>query len=111
MEQRLINDNGKIRHFGKLIMICRNCCFCSVLDAVICVDTSIVHLAGSIGVPTHLLLAYVADARWHDKGNHTPWYNNVKIYRQGSDQNWSAPLQAAFSSFSNAKKHCTSSRT
>ena len=110
-EQRLINDNDNIKHFGELIGdFAETAALCSVLDAVICVDTSIVHLAGSIGVPTHLLLAYVADARWHDKGEQTPWYNNVKIYRQSSDRSWIAPLQAAFSSLSNDKEDCTNNR-
>ena len=67
-EQRLINDSGNIKHFGKLIGdFAETAAFCSVLDAVICVDTSIVHLAGSIGVPHIFCWRYSADARWHAK--------------------------------------------
>ena len=56
--------------------------FCSVLDAVICVDTSIAHLAGAIHRPVHLLLAYVADARWHHLRSDSPWYPSLSIHRQ-----------------------------
>ena len=54
---------------------------CKNLDAVVTVDTSIGHLAGAIGVPTHLVLSDPCDFRWLTNGASTPWYQNHFLYR------------------------------
>jgi hypothetical protein len=61
----------------------------SGLDAVISVDTSVVHLAGNVGVPTFLLLHCGGDFRW---GMHetTPWYPTMRIIRQPTRSDWSS---------------------
>ena len=55
----------------------------AALDAVISVDTSVAHLAGNIGKPTHLLLCRFEDCRWGmgDTGDTTPWYPSMLLYR------------------------------
>lgn len=58
------------------------------LDYVISVDTALVHLAGAMGVPTKLLLPYSPDFRWLLNRDDTPWYKNVKIYRQSKFDCW-----------------------
>ncbi len=53
-------------------------------DLVITIDTSLVHLAGSLGVPTLLLQPKLeTDFRWgSDKlGHHNVWYPSVKVIR------------------------------
>jgi Glycosyltransferase family 9 (heptosyltransferase) len=55
------------------------------LDCLITVDTSVAHLAGALGVPTHLLLRYTSDWRWFDHIDYSPWYPTFKIWRQGRD--------------------------
>ena len=50
------------------------------LDAVVTVDTSVAHLAGNIGKPTHLLLCPYEDWRW-GMGDRTPWYPSMRLYR------------------------------
>jgi ADP-heptose:LPS heptosyltransferase len=95
-EEKLLKNNKRVRHFGQLIGdFAETAAFCKNLDAVICVDTSIAHLAGSIGLDTYLLLAQVADSRWHADGNNTPWYNNVTILRRDSDKNYPELLSQA----------------
>jgi tetratricopeptide (TPR) repeat protein len=95
-EEKLLKNNKRVRHFGQLIGdFAETAAFCKNLDAVICVDTSIAHLAGSIGLDTYLLLARVADSRWHADGNNTPWYNNVTILRRDSDKNYPELLSQA----------------
>ena len=44
------------------------------LDLVISVDTSVAHLAGSLGKPVWILLPYVADWRWLTDRADLPWY-------------------------------------
>jgi tetratricopeptide (TPR) repeat protein len=62
------------------------------LDAVISVDTSVVHVAGALGRPTHLLLPRVTDWRWLLNRSDSPWYPTMTIYRQEKEGDWSSPL-------------------
>jgi hypothetical protein len=64
------------------------------LDLVIAVDTSIVHLAGALGVPAWVLLgAYKPDWRWLDGRDDTPWYpGRMRIFRQTRAGDWAAPI-------------------
>lgn len=50
------------------------------LDLFITIDTSMVHLAGALGIKTFLMLGYGSDWRWfNDDVCH--WYDSVEIYR------------------------------
>src|SRR6202008_4582777 len=55
---------------------------CESLDLVICVDTSIAHLSGSMGVRTWVLLPFNPDWRWLLDRRDSPWYSSVTLYRQ-----------------------------
>lgn len=66
----------------------------SQLDLVICPDTSIAHLAGALGVPTWLMLAYSTDYRWgHDQGS-SRWYPSVRMFRQSQPGDWGSVIAA-----------------
>ena len=60
----------------------------SSLDLVITVDTSIAHLAGSMGVPTWLMLSHDPDWRWGLHGDGTIWYPSIRIFRQERLMDW-----------------------
>lgn len=62
------------------------------LDVVITIDTSIAHLAGAMGKEVWILLAYNADWRWFLHREDSPWYPNVKLFRQETLGDWSMPL-------------------
>ena len=88
-EAKLLERYQKIRHFGPLIGdFAETAAFCKALDAIICVDTSIAHLAGATGSDTYLLLAQVADSRWHASGSNTPWYSNITILRKDGNTDY-----------------------
>jgi len=55
---------------------------CELLDLVISVDTSIAHLAASMGVRTWVLLPFNPDWRWGLGRRDSPWYPSVTLYRQ-----------------------------
>jgi hypothetical protein len=58
----------------------------AALNAVISVDTSIAHLAGNMGKPTHVILTPEhEDWRWGTDST-TPWYPSAKIYRGEVDE-------------------------
>lgn len=58
-------------------------------DSVISVDTAIIHLAGALGRPAHLLLPFVPDWRWMLETTNSPWYPSILIHRQTKLNEWS----------------------
>ena len=71
------------------------------LDLVICSDTSIAHLAGSVGCPTWVVLKFLPDWRWFLSSTDTPWYKNTKLFRQTENNNW----DTVFSKIENELQH------
>ena len=63
----------------------------SQLEQVITVDTAMVHLAGSLGVPTLLVLNHPNDWRWGESGARTAWYPSVDVIRKS----WQPPVRSA----------------
>lgn len=63
------------------------------LDLVITVDTSVAHLAGSLGKPVWILLPrHGTDWRWGLEGETTPWYPTARLYRQAEAGRWGPVL-------------------
>ncbi|MGL5058469.1 MAG: tetratricopeptide repeat protein [Microcoleus sp.] len=60
----------------------------SQLDLVICVDTSIAHLAGALGKPVWILLSFVPDWRWMLQRKDSPWYPTARLFRQQTTGDW-----------------------
>ncbi len=58
------------------------------VDLVICSDTSLAHLAGAMGKPCIVLLPYNYNWRWHMDLSHCDWYDSVKLFRLGKNENW-----------------------
>jgi ADP-heptose:LPS heptosyltransferase len=60
----------------------------SNLDLVITCCTSVAHLAGSVGVPTWVLLCYSPYWVWLRGRDDSVWYPNVRLFRQDAPGNW-----------------------
>ncbi|MHB8057191.1 MAG: tetratricopeptide repeat protein [Desulfuromonadaceae bacterium] len=58
------------------------------LDLVICIDTAVAHLAGTLGKPVWLLLPYAPDWRWLLERSDSPWYPTLQIFRQKQPGDW-----------------------
>src|SRR6185312_13100048 len=60
------------------------------LDLVITIDTAMAHLAGSLGVPTWILLPAPPDTdwRWLRDRCDIPSYPSASLLRQPSPGNW-----------------------
>lgn len=64
----------------------------ATLDLVITTDTSIAHLAGALGKPVWILLPHLADWRWLQKIETTPWYATARLFRQSAPGDWAGVL-------------------
>lgn len=62
------------------------------LDLVITADTSILHLAGAMNIPTYALIPYKPDWRWGLGTNVTPWYKRMELFRQQKRGDWQTPI-------------------
>lgn len=62
-------------------------------DLVLTVDTSVAHLSGALGHPTWVLLPHYPDWRWALTGEDTPWYRNMRLFRQSRRDAWAEPLE------------------
>ncbi|HVI50288.1 MAG TPA: FkbM family methyltransferase [Candidatus Sulfotelmatobacter sp.] len=58
------------------------------LDLVICVDTSVAHLAGALGKPVWVLTPYAPDWRWILGRDDNPWYPSMRLLRQTAPNRW-----------------------
>lgn len=65
------------------------------LDLIITVDTSMAHLAGAVVPPNGqkrcqvwTLLTHLPDWRWGLHTQNTPWYDNMRLFRQKNRGDW-----------------------
>jgi tetratricopeptide (TPR) repeat protein len=63
------------------------------LDLVITIDTSVAHLAGSLGKPVWTLLPFVPDWRWLLERDDSPWYPTMRLFRQKRRGAWDEVLE------------------
>jgi Flp pilus assembly protein TadD len=63
------------------------------LDLLILSDSAIVHLAGALRRPVWVPLKRVPDWRFLLKREDTPWYPEMKLFRQSQDGDWSGVFE------------------
>jgi hypothetical protein len=64
------------------------------LDLVISSDTSLPHLAGALARPTWLALGPVPEWRWQLGRADSPWYPDLRLFRQQPGEGWSPVFEA-----------------
>ncbi len=62
------------------------------LDLVITVDTSVAHLAGALGRPVWVLSRHDACWRWLAGEQSSPWYPQLRFYRQPGPGDWASVI-------------------
>ena len=58
------------------------------MDLIISTDTAVVHLAGAIGKPIWTLLHTSSDWRWFLNRDNSPWYPEMRLFRQSKFNDW-----------------------
>lgn len=79
---------GEIQSFEDTAVLC------SQMDLVLSVDTSVAHLAASLGIPTWILLTEMPDWRWMLGTEDSPWYPSVRLLRKKNGTSWRDLLES-----------------
>jgi hypothetical protein len=62
------------------------------LDALVGIDSALVHLSAGMGKPTFMLLNSAADWRWERMPSSSPWYPSLRLARAPALGNWPAAV-------------------
>jgi tetratricopeptide (TPR) repeat protein len=81
--------SGRVAFFGEALGdFADTAALVEQMDLVICVDTSLAHLAAALGKPTWILLQYAPDWRWMLDCADSHWYPTVRLFRQPALGDW-----------------------
>jgi tetratricopeptide (TPR) repeat protein len=65
------------------------------MDAIVSVCTSTAHLAGSLGLKTHIVLPrHGQHFVWGHSGSETPWYPTARLHRQERIGDWASVISS-----------------
>lgn len=93
-EHRILEENGVIvmseidsgpHAFAGTIQLLKD----GSIDRVVTTDTAVLHVAGTMDVPTVALLTKGCEWRWNCKDAHTNWYPNITMLKQKTQGDWS----------------------
>ena len=79
-----LNIKNEIDKLASLVAAC---------DIVVSIDNFTVHLAGSLGIETKVLLPFTMDSRWGLKEKTSHLYDSVTLYRQNKLGNWENAIE------------------
>jgi hypothetical protein len=86
---RILDLAAELTDFGETAAVIAN------LDLVVMIDSSVAHLAGAMGKPVWVLLPDPADWRWLKHRSDSPWYPDMRLFRQPRPGAWETPISAA----------------
>ncbi|KAA0584391.1 glycosyltransferase family protein (plasmid) [Azospirillum oryzae] len=81
------------------------------LDLVVCVDTSVAHLAGALGVPVWVLVPFAPDWRWMLDRDDSPWYPTMRLFRQDRPGSWDGTMDRLEHALRERTTHVNHTRT
>ncbi len=79
---------------GELKDLADTAAIVTLADLTLSVDTSVVHLAGSLGVPAWVMLTFAPDWRWVQAGERNAWYPQMRMFRQPALGDWPSVVAA-----------------
>jgi hypothetical protein len=88
MNPMVIDLSNKLRDFRDTAHLMMQ------MDHIVTVCTSTAHLAGSLGLDTHIVLPrHGQHFVWGYKSDKTDWYPTATLYRQDTIGDWTSPLK------------------
>ncbi len=94
-DMAVLRARSDIRNIGEdLADFSDTAALADLMDVIISVDTSIVHLAGAMGRPVWVLLPFNPDWRWMLERSDSPWYASARLYRQKRAGDWTDVFEA-----------------
>jgi tetratricopeptide (TPR) repeat protein len=88
-DRQALQGRADMFHFGEALAdFSDTAALCELVDVVVCVDTSVAHLAGALGKPVWLLLPVNPDWRWLLDRTDSPWYPSARLFRQTVAGEW-----------------------
>jgi tetratricopeptide (TPR) repeat protein len=95
--------HANVSHLGgELTDMADTAAIAALVDLVIAVDTSVVHLAGAMARPVWVILPFTPDWRWTLTSENSPWYPQTRLFRQPAIGDWRnvvAKLRDALANF------------
>ena len=64
------------------------------LDLLVCVDTSVGHIAGALNRPAWIMMPFAPDWRWLTTRTDSPWYPSLRLFRQDTPRSWEPVIGA-----------------
>ncbi len=93
-EEKIVLDEYNVKDLGSLITdFYDTAVMVACMDAIVSIDSSLIHLSGAMGKKSFLMLPFVPDWRWGLDETETNWYTSVKIYRQEKISDWDSVLK------------------
>jgi tetratricopeptide (TPR) repeat protein len=88
-DQPFLLAHPEIRFPGAVLEdFCDTAAIAQNMDLIVCVDTSLAHLAATLGKPVYVLLAWEPEWRWMLDRSDSPWYPTVSLFRQPAAGAW-----------------------
>jgi len=92
-DAELLARHANVSHLGgELADMADTAAVVALADLTISVDTSVVHLAGSLGRPVWVMLPFAPDWRWTMSGASSPWYPQARLFRQNALGDWPSAI-------------------
>jgi ADP-heptose:LPS heptosyltransferase len=88
----ILNEHGVLQLGCDFTDFADTAAVVAMLDLVVGVDTSVVHLAGAMGKAVALLVPFSPDWRWLLDRTDSPWYPSMRIFRQATLGDWKGPV-------------------
>jgi Tfp pilus assembly protein PilF len=93
-DEAFLSETSRIRDLRqRLTDFTETAAVIACLDLVICVDTSVAHLAGALGKPVWILLPFSPDWRWMLGREDSPWYPTARLFRQTEMGDWQGVIE------------------
>jgi len=90
-DAELLARHANVTHLGsELADMADTAAILTLADLTLAVDTAVAHLAGSLGRPLWVMLAFAPDWRWTlpGDGDKSPWYPQAQLFRQPALGDW-----------------------